>query len=126
MFVFTHIKCTKRDFKRRADRCPGSPGPEACVLRVYASVCLCYKYSIGNGSRSLCVCVFRTKAGSACFQDVFLEDGWEGPHLSVAVPADIPKPIWTYRSFETEDFFSLLLFPPLFNAQSLPKHAVKV
>lgn len=31
----------------------------------------------------MCVCVRRTKAGSACFQDVFLED-WVGRAASVS------------------------------------------
>lgn len=48
---------------------------------------LWYRNSIGNdvfsGVVCVCVCVCRTKAGSACFQDVFLED-WVGRAASVS------------------------------------------
>jgi len=59
--------------------------------QLYASLCCpWYRNSIGNDVFSgvvvrlyACVCVRRTKVGSACFQDVFLED-WVGRAASVS------------------------------------------
>lgn len=79
----------------------------------WASLCMIlpYRNAIRNDVVVLYVCVRHTKAGSACFQDVFLED-WVGK-------GGFCQRLLTYpnRSGRADlsrlDFFSLCFSPPL-------------